>query len=113
MGFQVTLAMAVFRGFSWKKVPGYFIGQLFGAWLGALLVYANYFHAIDIFEGGKGIRTTPGTASFFGVYTVSVRFSGESESAELIIFLLSLTISPPPMPSSTRFVIHASVASHV
>ena len=65
----ITLALAIFRGFPWRKVPGYWLGQLFGAWLGAMLTYANYFHAIDIFEGGKGVRTVPGTASLFAVYS--------------------------------------------
>lgn len=67
----ITIMLAIFRGFPWKKVPGYIAGQIFGAWLGALLTYTNYFHAIDIYEGGNG-RTTPGTASYFATY--SVRF---------------------------------------
>ena len=46
------------------------LGQLFGAWLGAMLTYANYFHAIDIFEGGKGVRTVPGTAALFSTYAL-------------------------------------------
>jgi aquaglyceroporin related protein len=64
--------MALFRGFSWKKVPGYIAGQIFGAFVGSLLTYANYFHAINVFEGGKGIRTVPGTASLFATYAVGV-----------------------------------------
>ncbi|VDC04671.1 unnamed protein product [Peniophora sp. CBMAI 1063] len=66
----ITLMLAIFRGFPWKKVPGYVIGQIFGAWMGAMLTYANYFHAIDVYEGGKGIRTTPGTASLFATYAL-------------------------------------------
>lgn len=41
-----------------------------GGIVGAALVYANYFHAIDIFEGGEGIRTLK-TAGLFGTYAVS------------------------------------------
>jgi aquaglyceroporin related protein len=63
--------MALFRGFPWKKVPGYIIGQVLGAFTGSLLTYANYFHALDVFEGGKGIRTVPGTAALFSTYAVS------------------------------------------
>ncbi|KAI0321203.1 aquaporin [Amylostereum chailletii] len=101
----VTLALAIFRDFSWKKVPWYLIGQFFGAWLGALLVYANYFHAIDLFEGGKGIRTTPGTASFFGVYTPDYLPAANAFFDEFIgTFILVLVIfavtdkrnNPPP-----------------
>lgn len=38
----VTIAVAVFRGFSWKKVPGYILAQTLGAFVGAGLVYLNY-----------------------------------------------------------------------
>lgn len=40
-----------------------------GGLVGGLLVYANYFHAIDIFEGGRGVRTLS-TASLFSTYAV-------------------------------------------
>lgn len=42
-----------------------------GGVTGAALVYANYFHAIDLFEGGKNIRTLK-TASLFSTYAVSL-----------------------------------------
>ena len=60
--------MAVFRDLPWWKVPGYVFGQLFGAWAGAIIVFGNYSHAIDIVEG-KGGRTLT-TASLFGTYAV-------------------------------------------
>lgn len=63
----VTLSLAVFRDFPWKKVPAYIFAQFLGAWIGAMLVFADYFHAIDISLG----RTTPGTASLFATYAVS------------------------------------------
>jgi len=65
----VTLALATWRGFPWKKVPVYITAQLFGAIVGAALVYANYFHAIDIFEGGRGVRTLK-TAGLFSTYAL-------------------------------------------
>ena len=71
--------MAVFRGFPWRKVPGYVLGQLIGAWAGALLVFANYFHAIDIFEGQKGKRTLS-TAGLFGTYAVRLAQSLRNHS---------------------------------
>ncbi|CAK5272108.1 unnamed protein product [Mycena citricolor] len=67
---QVTLAMATWRGFPWRKVPGYILAQTLGGFVGAALVYANYFHAIDIYEGGTGVRTLK-TAGVFGAYAVS------------------------------------------
>ena len=51
----------------------YILGQLLGAFFGSLFVYANYANAIDLFEGGKGVRTVPGTASLFSSYAVSSR----------------------------------------
>ncbi|KAI0030975.1 aquaporin [Vararia minispora EC-137] len=66
----VTLVMAAFRGFPWKKVPGYIFGQLIGALVGALVVYGNYARAIDLVEGGTGVRSVPGTASLFAAYSL-------------------------------------------
>jgi glycerol uptake facilitator protein len=42
----VTLAFALRRGFSWAKVPGYWLAQLAGAFVAAALVYAVYKAAI-------------------------------------------------------------------
>ncbi|KAI0085571.1 aquaporin-like protein [Irpex rosettiformis] len=59
-----TLAMAIIREFSWKKVPLYVFAQLLGGICGAGIVYGNYIHAIDAFEGGRHIRTLA-TAGLF------------------------------------------------
>ena len=61
--------MAIFRDLPWWKVPGYVLGQLIGAWAGAIIVFGNYFHAIDIVEGKKGGRSLT-TGSLFGTYAV-------------------------------------------
>lgn len=50
---------------------GYILAQLLGGIAGAALVYANYFHAIDIFEGGTGTRTLK-TAGLFGTFAASL-----------------------------------------
>ncbi|KAG0141489.1 hypothetical protein CROQUDRAFT_284390 [Cronartium quercuum f. sp. fusiforme G11] len=61
----ITLAQAVFRGFSWKKVPLYWLAQLCGAFFGASLVYINYQSAISVFEGGSGIRNIRVTGGMY------------------------------------------------
>ncbi|KAH0578455.1 hypothetical protein H2248_003603 [Termitomyces sp. 'cryptogamus'] len=100
----ITLAFASWRGFPWKKVPAYIFAQVMGGLVGAALVYANYFHAIDIFEGGRGVRTLQ-TASLFSTYAldymtnISCFFSEFLATAVLVILVLA-TIdagnSPPP-----------------
>ena len=52
-------------------MPAYIFAQLMGGVCGAGIIYANYVHAIDAVEGGRSIRTVPGTASLFGTYAVS------------------------------------------
>jgi len=100
----VTLVMATWRGFPWKKVPAYIFAQLMGGIVGAAIIYANYFHAIDIYEGGRGTRTLK-TASLFSTYAldymtnVSCFFSEFLATAVLVIVVLATTDnrnSPPP-----------------
>jgi glycerol uptake facilitator protein len=58
----VTLTLAVFRGFPWRKVVPYSIAQTAGAFLAAALVYRNYlpaFHQFDPqLEKTAGVFTT-------------------------------------------------------
>lgn len=58
----VTLTLAVFRGFSWRKVLPYTIAQTAGAFFAAALVYKNYlpaFHQFDPqLERTAGVFTT-------------------------------------------------------
>lgn len=58
----VTMALAVFRGFPWRKVLPYSIAQTAGAFCAAALVYRNYlpaFHQFDPqLEKTAGVFTT-------------------------------------------------------
>ncbi|KAF9451188.1 aquaporin [Macrolepiota fuliginosa MF-IS2] len=100
----VTLALAVWRGFPWKKVPFYILAQLLGALVGAAIIYGNYIHAIDIVEGGRGIRTME-TASLFvttpAAYMTSVSafFSEFLGTAMLVFGILVFTDKKNGLPS--------------
>ncbi|KAI6147149.1 major intrinsic protein superfamily membrane channel protein [Pisolithus tinctorius] len=93
----VTLAFASFRGFPWKKVPYYLIAQLLGALCGGGIIYANYYHAINAYEGGSNIRTISGTGDLFGTYaadymsSVSCFFAEFLGAAMLLISIFAAT----------------------
>ncbi|KDQ25901.1 hypothetical protein PLEOSDRAFT_1066922 [Pleurotus ostreatus PC15] len=100
----VTIALATWRDFPWRKVPGYIFAQVMGGLAGAALVYANYYHAINIFEGGSGVRTL-NTAGLFSTYAldylsnVSCFFSEVLATAVLLIVVLAIGDKrncPPP-----------------
>jgi len=113
----VTLCMAIFRGFPWRKVPSYIFAQVFGAFLGALIVYANYSHAIDIVEGGVGVRTVPGTASLFTSYALDYVsdvncFFDEflcSFALLLVIFAVTDHHNGPPPPGLVPLAVFAVI----
>jgi len=60
----VTIALAVKRGFPWSKVPTYILGQLVGAFLGALGVYLVYREGL-VAAGMPNVWCT-GPGSVFG-----------------------------------------------
>lgn len=94
----VTFANCVFRGFPWRKFPVYALAQLLGAMCGAAIVYGNYKSAIDVFEGGPGIRTVPGysttaTASIFCTYPADFmsktgQFFSEFLASSILMFMI-------------------------
>lgn len=69
---------------SHRRSLGYIFGQVLGGFVGAALVYANYIHAIDIFEGGH--NRTQATASLFATFAVSLLSLHSSLSDEYLGF---------------------------
>lgn len=62
----VTIALAVKRGFAWAKVPGYIAAQVLGAFVGAAIVYLNYYDAISAAEDAAGVGSKD--ASTVGIF---------------------------------------------
>lgn len=95
----VTTALAVYRGFPWRKVPGYCLAQLLGAMVGSIFIQANYKNLIDQFEGGPMVRTfgqETSTATLFFtaaqpyMTNVSAFFSEFGATAVLLAVILCL-----------------------
>ena len=56
----VTLALAVHRGFAWRKVLPYCLAQLAARLLASALVYFTYHEALDKFDDGQRTLETAG-----------------------------------------------------
>jgi MIP family channel proteins len=65
----VTVALAVHRGFPWRKVPAYVVGQVAGAFSGAAVAFLTYREAFDAFDGGvRQVSGPQATAGIFATY---------------------------------------------
>ena len=62
----VTVTLAVFRGFPWRKVVPYCLGQTVGAFFGAALTYLNYRPAL--------LRQDPDLLRTAGIFTTFPAF---------------------------------------
>jgi glycerol uptake facilitator protein len=65
----ITLAFALKRDFPWRKVPGYIVAQVFGAFVGAALVYLVYKGSIDSYERMHHItRGDPNSVPTYSIF---------------------------------------------
>ena len=65
----VTLALAAFRGFPWRKVPAYVLAQTLGAFTGAAVTFLTYREAFSAFDGGvRQVAGEKATAGIFATY---------------------------------------------
>jgi glycerol uptake facilitator protein len=53
----VTIALAAFQGFPWRKVVPYVVAQTAGAFVAALIVRFNYANYIDMIDPGHTYKT--------------------------------------------------------
>lgn len=118
----VTLALALYRGFPWKKVLPYWAAQVIGAFIGAMIVYQLYSPVIDyynhihqltrdaggaagVFFTSTGMAITPIHALgdeiiltaflVFGIFAITEHFNEAAPTANsgaLVIGLLVATI---------------------
>lgn len=66
----VTLALATFRKFSWRKVLPYFFAQVVGGFCGAAIVYTLFVPVIDLFNNTHHLtRAAGGAAGVFFTHT--------------------------------------------
>ena len=88
----VTLALALYRKFSWSKVLPYFAAQVAGAFAGAVIVYALYAPVIDLFNATHHLaRNAGGSAGVFFTHpglavTPSHAFTDEILLTAILVF---------------------------
>jgi len=112
----VTIALAVRGKFAWTKVPGYCASQVAGAFVGAALVYANFFPAIDSYERVNHVtkKTSLATYSIFATFPapfyhnwVGPVISETIGTAFLVgvIFALTDEFNQPPRSNLAPFIV--------
>ncbi len=116
----VTLALAMFRGFSWKKVLPYWAAQLVGGFIGAIIVYTLFGPVIDHFNlthhltrangGAAGVFFThPGVAItpmhafsdeviltaflLFGIFAITEQFNEAAPGANSGALMIGLLVA--------------------
>src|SRR5260370_13701765 len=108
----VTIALAIYRDFPWRKVGPYIGAQVLGAFFAAALVYWNYapaFHAAD-----PQLDHTAGVFTTFPLVpdSPSARLVDQTIGTALLVLLVLAIIderTQPPGPNLTPVLIGALV----
>jgi glycerol uptake facilitator protein len=110
----VTLALAAFKGFSWKKVLPYWVAQFLGAFVAALIVRWNYTEVLGHADPGHTIKTQfvfstlPGNGNpAAGVHEWGAFRDQVIGTAILLMLILALTdlLNSPPGANLAPYVI--------
>jgi glycerol uptake facilitator protein len=108
----VTIALAVFKGFEWRKVLPYSLAQTLGAFVAALLVRWNYTEVLHAADPGLTIKTQGVFSTLPGNGTLPVSEWGALRdqvigTAILLFLILAITdaASTPPGANLTPFII--------
>ncbi|PVU97992.1 hypothetical protein BB559_001822 [Furculomyces boomerangus] len=82
----VTISGAIFGKFPWRKVPGYVLAQILGAFFGSALTFGVFRAKFNEFDGGS--RQTKGpqaTAGIFATYPDPANSVWDSFFTELLL----------------------------
>ena len=108
----VTLALAVFKGFEWRKVGPYIAAQFLGAFVAALLVRWNYTEVLHAADPGLTVKTQGVFSTLPGNGTLPVSEWGALRdqvigTAILLFLILAITdaAGTPPAANLAPFVI--------
>lgn len=110
----VTLSLAAFRGFPWRKVAPYSLAQTAGAFVAALLVRWNYTEVLARYDPGHTFKTQfvfstlPGNGNTsFGVHEWGAFRDQVIGTALLVLLVLAVTdlLNTPPGANLGPFVI--------
>ncbi|KAF0691235.1 hypothetical protein As57867_017433, partial [Aphanomyces stellatus] len=98
----ISIALAVYGRFPWKKVPLYALSQFIGAFLGALCVFVIYYPAFNAFDPD---RTTPKSSGIFATYPMKWENQGSAFVCEmlgtaLLVFTIFSVDDPTNMPTN-------------
>lgn len=116
----VTLGLATYRGFPWRKVLPYWVAQFFGAFTAALLVRWNYSEVLARADPGHTIKTQtvfstlPGNGSTaFGVHELGAFRDQIIGTAILLIVILAITdvLNTPPGANIGPFIVGLAVVA--
>ena len=93
----VTVALAAFKGFEWRKVAPYCLAQFAGAFVGALLVRWNYTEVLHAADPGLTIKTQGVFSTLPGNGTLPVGEWGALRdqvigTAILLFMILAITL---------------------
>ncbi|XP_030833261.1 aquaporin-10-like isoform X2 [Strongylocentrotus purpuratus] len=107
INLAVSIGVAVLGKLPWKRVPVYYLAQLAGGFVGAVLVYAVYQDAFDDFDGGERQAFGPnGTAAIFATFpqlylSVTTGFFEQVLSTALFLAIIGAVLDhrnvPPPL----------------
>jgi glycerol uptake facilitator protein len=108
----VTIALAAFKGFEWRKVAPYVVAQTVGAFVAALLVRWNYTEVLGAVDPGHTIKTQGVFSTLPGNGTLPVGEWGAFRdqiigTAILLFLILAVTdaAGTPPLANLAPFII--------